>query len=73
MKFLERYFNIHRTWEQFYRDESSFQIRPLPLNLKDFSRMFPYHICFNKQMVVEHVGECAYVHSEVVFYEIAFR
>ncbi|KHJ91153.1 heme NO binding associated [Oesophagostomum dentatum] len=29
---------------------------PLPVNLKDFSRIFPYHICFNRQMVVEHVG-----------------
>ncbi|KIH55005.1 heme NO binding associated [Ancylostoma duodenale] len=30
-------------------------VQALPLNLKDFSRMFPYHICFNRQMVVEHV------------------
>uniref|UniRef100_A0A7I5EBN4 guanylate cyclase n=1 Tax=Haemonchus contortus TaxID=6289 RepID=A0A7I5EBN4_HAECO len=29
---------------------------PLAVNLKDFSIIFPYHICFNKQMVVEHVG-----------------
>nr|CDJ83578.1 Haem NO binding and Haem NO binding associated and Adenylyl cyclase class-3 4 guanylyl cyclase domain containing protein [Haemonchus contortus] len=29
---------------------------PLAVNLKDFSTIFPYHICFNKQMVVEHVG-----------------
>ncbi|EYB86139.1 hypothetical protein Y032_0285g1364 [Ancylostoma ceylanicum] len=31
-------------------------VQSLPLNLKDFSKMFPYHICFNRQMVVEHVG-----------------
>ncbi|KAK6750723.1 hypothetical protein RB195_002598 [Necator americanus] len=29
----------------------------LALNLRDFARIFPYHICFNKQMVVEHVGK----------------
>ncbi|VDK52660.1 unnamed protein product [Cylicostephanus goldi] len=33
------------------------QAAHLPLNLKDFARIFPYHICFNRQMVVEHVGK----------------
>lgn len=30
---------------------------PLAVTLRDFSTIFPYHICFNKQMVVEHVGK----------------
>ncbi|KAE9419941.1 hypothetical protein Angca_002375, partial [Angiostrongylus cantonensis] len=32
------------------------QGQQLAVNLSDFSRMFPYHICFNRQMIVEHVG-----------------
>uniref|UniRef100_A0A1I7X0P2 guanylate cyclase n=1 Tax=Heterorhabditis bacteriophora TaxID=37862 RepID=A0A1I7X0P2_HETBA len=28
----------------------------LPISIRDFLFIFPYHICFNKQMVVEHVG-----------------
>ncbi|KAK6014103.1 heme NO binding associated [Ostertagia ostertagi] len=36
--------------------EEAEQSIPLAVTLHDFSTIFPYHICFNKQMVVEHVG-----------------
>ncbi|CAJ0931045.1 unnamed protein product, partial [Mesorhabditis belari] len=29
----------------------------VPLSTKDFNVIFPFHICFNKQMIVEHVGQ----------------
>lgn len=29
----------------------------LGISLQSFSQMFPMHVCFNKQMIVEHCGE----------------
>ncbi|GMT21907.1 hypothetical protein PFISCL1PPCAC_13204, partial [Pristionchus fissidentatus] len=27
-----------------------------PVKLRDFNKIFPCHICFNKQLVIQHVG-----------------
>ncbi|WKY06480.1 hypothetical protein Q1695_006573 [Nippostrongylus brasiliensis] len=37
--------------------EAAEAVQTLAVNLKDFTTMFPYHICFNKQLVIEHVGK----------------
>ncbi|VDM64465.1 unnamed protein product [Angiostrongylus costaricensis] len=43
-----------RLAHKFKRDTRA--LSSLAVNLSDFSRIFPYHICFNRQMIVEHVG-----------------
>lgn len=29
---------------------------PLGMSLREFAAMFPTHVCFNRQLVVEHCG-----------------
>lgn len=47
----------------FPRDSVHIQALGMAITLKDLVHIFPYHICFNKQLLVEHVGESNRVSS----------
>ncbi|CAJ0568805.1 unnamed protein product, partial [Mesorhabditis spiculigera] len=59
----ERHKEGERLAHRFRRNNRS-QLEMVPetkllrtLSTKDFNVIFPFHICFNKQMIVEHVGQ----------------
>ncbi|CAD6196741.1 unnamed protein product [Caenorhabditis auriculariae] len=37
-------------------DLAAVEVPSMPLSLRDFKHIFPYHVCFNKQMVIDHLG-----------------
>ena len=37
--------------------DASINKTPLGISIQSFAQMFPMHVCFNKQMIIEHCGE----------------